>query len=202
MMKMVKSEKLKVKSKNVKVKKTELFLEFLLLTFYFSLLTFLTLGCAVGPDFVRPGPPQVKSYTHGTDPVATIPADGQAQTFEQGGSIATDWWRFFNSSKLDAVIKDALANNPKLQAAQASLRQSQDNLRAGYGVFYPQLNAGFDATRQKSLLANLGGRPVYSIFNLMRLKVLISLCPATLLTPLLLRRPTENRLRLLNKSSV
>ena len=173
-MKMVKSEKLKVKSKNVKVKKTELFLEFLLLTFYFSLLTFLTLGCAVGPDFVRPGPPQVKSYTHGTDPVATIPADGQAQTFEQGGSIATDWWRFFNSSKLDAVIKDALANNPKLQAAQASLRQSQDNLRAGYGVFYPQLNAGFDATRQKSLLASSGGRPVYSIFNLFTLQATVS----------------------------
>jgi NodT family efflux transporter outer membrane factor (OMF) lipoprotein len=170
-MKKVKSKKLKVKSKDVRVKINKLLPAFLLLTFYFSLFT---LGCALGPDFVRPNPPQVKSYTHGTDPAATIPAGGQTQFFEQGGSIAADWWRLFNSSKLDVVIKDAIAGNPTLQAAQASLRQSQDNLRAGYGVFYPQLNAGFDATRQKSLLASSGGSPVYSIFNLFTLQATVS----------------------------
>ncbi len=127
-------------------------------------------ACTVGPDFVRPGPPQVKTYTHGTDPTTTIPADGQAQLFEQGAGITADWWRLFNSSKLDAVIKDAITGNPTLQAAQASLRQSQDNLRAGYGVFYPQLNAGFDATRQKSLLAGLGSRSIHSIYNLFTLQ--------------------------------
>ncbi len=131
-------------------------------------------GCTVGPDFVRPNPPQVKSYTHGTDPAATIPADGQAQLFEQGVSIAADWWRLFNSSRLDAVIKDALAGNPTLQAAQASLRQSQDNLRAGYGVFYPQLNAGFDAARQKSSPASLGLRTAGGIFNLFTLQGTVS----------------------------
>ncbi len=146
---------------------------FYFLTLNLSLNLFLA-GCTVGPDFVRPNPPEVKSYTHGTDLAATIPADGKAQLFEQGGSVAADWWCLFNSSKLDAVIKDAIAGNQTLQAAQASLRQSQDNLRAGYGVFYPQLNAGFDATRQKSLLANLGGRRVFSIFNLFTLQGTVS----------------------------
>ncbi|MGD0282870.1 MAG: TolC family protein, partial [Dissulfurispiraceae bacterium] len=171
MIRKVKSKKLKVKSENVRVKAAKLFIGFLLLTFYFSLFT---LGCAVGPDFVRPEPPQVKSYTHGTDPAATIPADGQAQVFEQGGSMAADWWRLFNSSSLDVAIKDAIAGNPTLQAAQASLRQSQDNLRAGYGVFYPQLNAGFDATRQKSSPASLGLRSSGSIFNLFTLQGTVS----------------------------
>jgi len=155
--------------------KTGLIKHFLCLYLYLCLyLFFCVVGCTVGPDFVRPNPPQVKSYTRGTDPAATISADGKTQLFEQGGSVDADWWRLFNSSKLDAVIKDAIAGNPTLQAAQASLRQSQDNLRAGYGVFYPQLNAGFDATRQKSLLANLGGRRVFSIFNLFTLQGTVS----------------------------
>ena len=156
-------------------------------TFFCSLLTFVfvhrllpiayclvLVGCTVGPDFVRPNPPQVKSYTHGTDPAATIPAEGQAQVFERGGSIAADWWRLFNSSKLDVMIKDAIASNPTLQAAQASLRQSQDNLRAGYGVFYPQFNAGFDATRQKFSPASFGGTSASSIFNLFTLQATVS----------------------------
>ncbi|MBF0505399.1 MAG: efflux transporter outer membrane subunit [Nitrospirae bacterium] len=132
------------------------------------------MGCAVGPDFVRPEPPQVKHYTTGVEPSATIPADGQAQYFQEGAKIAADWWRLFNSSRIDAVIKEAIANNPTIQAAQASLRQSQDNLRAGYGVFFPQVDAGFDATRQKSSLARFGEGPVSSIFNLYTLQASVS----------------------------
>jgi NodT family efflux transporter outer membrane factor (OMF) lipoprotein len=131
-------------------------------------------SCTLGPDFVRPKPPEVEHYTRGAEPVTTIPADGQAQHFEQGAKIAADWWRLFNSSKLDALITDALANNPSLQAAQASLRQSQEELRAGYGVFYPQLDAGFAAARQKFSPARFGGSSSSSIFNLYTLTSTIS----------------------------
>lgn len=132
-------------------------------------------GCAVGPDFVRPEAPQAKHYTNGEEPSATVSADGQSQYFKEGAKIAADWWRLFNSSGIDAVIKDAFANNPSLKAAEASLRQSQDNLRAGYGIFFPQLDAGFDAERQKSSPARLGlssGQP--SIFNLYTLQATVS----------------------------
>jgi NodT family efflux transporter outer membrane factor (OMF) lipoprotein len=132
------------------------------------------IGCAVGPDFVRPKPPPVDHYTSGVQPITTIPADGQSQHFEQGAKIASDWWRLFNSSKLDEIIKDALANNPTLQAAQASLRQSQESLRAGYGVFYPQLDTGFDATRQKSSQIRFGGSTASRIFNLYTLTATVS----------------------------
>lgn len=132
-------------------------------------------SCTVGPDFVRPEPPQVERYTSGSQPGATVAADGQAQRFEEGARIVSDWWRLFNSSKLDAVIKEAFVNNPNLQAAQASLRQSQDNLRAGYGVFYPQVDGGFDATRQKLSQARFGGSSANNtIFNLYTLTATVS----------------------------
>jgi len=135
---------------------------------------FFIFGCAVGPDFVRPEPPAVSQYTRETQPPSTVPADGQAQHFIQGGEIASDWWRLFNSAKLDTLIREAFANNQTLQAAQASLRQSQENLRAGYGVFFPQLDASFDTARQKSSLARFGGSSASNIFNLFTLSATVS----------------------------
>src|SRR5579863_3148976 len=60
-------------------------------------------ACAVGPNFHHPDPPAVTHYTHGTDPVATAAVDGTAQQFHTGGVLAGDWWRLFQSTKLDAV---------------------------------------------------------------------------------------------------
>ncbi len=131
-------------------------------------------GCAVGPDFVRPSPSGVDRYTQGAAPSATIPAEGQAQHFVQGAGIAADWWRLFNSAKVDAVVREAFAGNQSLEAAQASLRQSQNNLRAGYGVFFPQADAAFDATRQKFSPARFGETATGSIFNLFTLQASIS----------------------------
>jgi len=131
-------------------------------------------GCAVGPDFVQPKAPAVEQYNHGKEPAGTISAEGRAQRFSPGARIAGDWWRLFNSSKLDAVIKEAIVDNPSLQAAQASLRQSQDSLQAGYGVFYPQVSAGFGATRQLYSPLKLGQAAAGSIFNLFTLSATVS----------------------------
>jgi NodT family efflux transporter outer membrane factor (OMF) lipoprotein len=131
------------------------------------------IGCAVGPDFVRPKPPPVERYTHGAQPATTATADGQAQRFEPGARIAADWWRLFNSPKLAGVISEALANNQSLQAAQASLRQSQATLRAGYGVFYPQIGVSFDAQRQKFSPAQFGSSAPSNLFNLFTLTGMI-----------------------------
>lgn len=131
-------------------------------------------SCTVGPDFVRPEPPKVERYTSDPQPSATISAAGQPQRFEQGAGVAAEWWVFFKSPKLEEIIREATANNANLQAAQASLRQSQENLRAGYGVFYPQLDAGFDATRQKFSPAHFGGTSGSSIFNLFTLSATVS----------------------------
>lgn len=132
------------------------------------------MGCAVGPDFVRPDEPRVERYTQEAEPSVTVPADGQVQRFEKGAAVVADWWRLFDSPKLDDMIKEALANNQTIQAAQARLRQSQDNLRAGYGIFYPQLDASLDAARLKSSAVRFGGSTASSIFNLYTLAGTVS----------------------------
>jgi len=139
-----------------------------------SLISLLFLiGCAVGPDFVRPKPPPVERYTPGEEPSTTISADGRAQTFEPGAEVAADWWHIFDSSKLDSVIKAAIRNNQNLQAAQASLRQSQENLTAGYGVFYPQVDGNFGVSRQKFSPVKFGATSSGSIFNLYTLSATV-----------------------------
>ena len=139
-----------------------------------ALSLFLVLGCAVGPDFVRPAAPTVDRYTHEAPPSETMPADGKAQHLTQAAKVVPDWWRLFNSPGLDAVVQETIANNPSLQAAHASLRQSQDILRAGYGVFYPQLDANLAASRLKTTSAESGGRTPSGIFNLFTLSGTVS----------------------------
>ncbi len=123
-------------------------------------------ACAVGPDFARPEAPASRHYTFEEEPGGTIAAEGGAQRFEPGAKIAADWWRLFDCSKLEAVVIQSIVNNPTLQAAQASLRQSENNLRAGYGIFAPQLSAGFQPTRQQFSPARFGESAGPSIFNL------------------------------------
>jgi NodT family efflux transporter outer membrane factor (OMF) lipoprotein len=123
-------------------------------------------GCAVGPNFVRPKPPDTDRYTSGPQPGPTLAADGHAQYFAAGTAIPADWWKLFQSTQLDAVVQQAISNNPTLQAAEASLRQSQDNLRAGYGLYFPQGQAGASASRQLTAPAEQGSQTPGRIFNL------------------------------------
>jgi NodT family efflux transporter outer membrane factor (OMF) lipoprotein len=131
-------------------------------------------ACAVGPDFVRPVAPDTDRYTREPLPAATVSADGQAQQFLSGAAVAADWWRLFKSAELDAMVLQAIANNPTLQASEASLRQSQDNLRAGYGVFFPKIGADMDASRQRSAPKEEGFQTPGTIFNLVTLSGIIS----------------------------
>jgi len=127
-------------------------------------------SCAVGPNFTRPAAPAVTHYAHGADPAATVAAQGTGQRFIPGAHLAPEWWRLFNSDKLDVVVAEALAANPGLQAAQASLRQSEHTLRSGYGIFYPSVEADASATRQRLSLEKFGQpsapSPVFNLFTL------------------------------------
>lgn len=131
-------------------------------------------GCMVGPDFARPKAPPVSHYSSGADPTATASVDGTAQHFAPGAAVAADWWRLFKSPKLDAVVSEAIANNPGLEAAQASLRQSENNLRSGYGVFYPKIDANGGASRQRYTPSTFGQEAPPYIFNLFTLSATVS----------------------------
>jgi NodT family efflux transporter outer membrane factor (OMF) lipoprotein len=139
-----------------------------------ALTVFLSGGCAVGPDFKRPDAPVADKVSLEQQPSATITAEGEAQHFNIESTVPADWWHQFGSPQLDEVVTQALAGNPGLQAAQASLRRSQADLRAGYGVFYPQIDVGADAARQKNSPQRLGENLPASIFNLFTLSASVS----------------------------
>jgi len=121
-------------------------------------------GCAMGPDFVPPRMPEQSRYSPGTVH-DTVSAQGMTQRFDQTADLPADWWRMFGSSELNALMQRALQRNPTLQAAQASLLRSQENLRAGHGVFYPQLNLGLTAAREQTAPVQQGLLTPGSLFN-------------------------------------
>ncbi|HET6633045.1 MAG TPA: efflux transporter outer membrane subunit [Rhodanobacteraceae bacterium] len=129
-------------------------------------------GCAAGPDFKRPAPPQVSNYSR-TPLTATTAtpgiAGGEAQKFTRGADIAGDWWTLFHSRPLDALIRQALAHNHDLKAAQAALKAAHEDALAGRGARYPALDAGVAASRQRD--------PAATPYNLFTPQLGISYAP-------------------------
>jgi len=111
----------------------------------------LAAGCAVGPNFKRPAPPEVSGYTaHPVEPTVSTPgvSGGEAQRFVSGADISSDWWTLFHSGPLNDLIEHSLANNPDLKAAQAALLAAREGVLAQRGVYYPNIAGDFSATRQ------------------------------------------------------
>ena len=128
-------------------------------------------GCAVGPDFKTPDPPAVSGYTATVLPEHTAATPGGVvQHFVANEDIPADWWHLFHSEALDALVKQALMANPNLPAAQAALRQTQENVAAQRGYFYPNASAGLDASRNLTPVAavspaSASGNPYYSLIT-------------------------------------
>jgi len=135
-------------------------------------------GCAVGPDFLSPPPPPVTGYLPGKQPATTTAAsDGGAQKFLKGRDIPGAWWRLFHSRQLDRLIAEALAANPSLQAAQATLWQAQENLYAQAGMLLPTIDAKASATRQQFSPSQFGAAGTPNIFNLFQASVNVAYTP-------------------------
>lgn len=101
-------------------------------------------GCAaVGPNFQRPAAPTETGYAMPGEQGAA----GQHATL--GAVVAQDWWSVFRSPELDRAMRQALADNPDLQAADATLLAARAELAAAHGARLPQadLNAGIERER-------------------------------------------------------
>jgi NodT family efflux transporter outer membrane factor (OMF) lipoprotein len=134
-------------------------------------------ACAVGPDFKAPAPPADQAYTSEALPPQTdatgVPG-GEAQHFQIGGDLPGQWWTLFGSAKLDALIQQAMEHYPDIAAQQAALRVARDNALAGEGIFFPQVQAAFNAERAKISGATIGpGFPGY-ISNIFQANVNVS----------------------------
>lgn len=110
-------------------------------------------GCAVGPDFQRPGAPAVTGYTRRPIVENTTSADvagGEAQSFILNREISHQWWTLFQSPQLNALIEKTLMANPTITAAEAALRQARELVYAQQGVFYPTVQGDFTPGTYKS----------------------------------------------------
>jgi NodT family efflux transporter outer membrane factor (OMF) lipoprotein len=129
-------------------------------------------GCAAGPNFKSPAPPHTAGYVLAgrlppTTGSAPLPG-GAAQRFVEGLDIPGQWWTLFQSTELNALIERALANSPTLEAAQAALRQANENVAAQRGSYYPSVSGKVESQRQKGSGAALGipGFPSSYFYNL------------------------------------
>ena len=105
-------------------------------------------ACAVGPNFVPPADPPVMRYTKeplanpsAADAITTRQGGSADQSFVAGADIPGQWWTLFRSKALNRLVAEALANNPNLEAAQASLRVAQQNVLAQKGTLFPTVTA-------------------------------------------------------------
>jgi NodT family efflux transporter outer membrane factor (OMF) lipoprotein len=113
-------------------------------------------SCAVGPNFKTPDAPQVTSYT--MEPLAP----------QTGTDIPAQWWTLFKSQALNDLVEQSLENNPTLQAAQATLRQANENVAAQRGTLFPSVDAGYSFSRNRDATGTLqpnleSGAPVYNL---------------------------------------
>jgi NodT family efflux transporter outer membrane factor (OMF) lipoprotein len=145
------------------------------------MLAVLLIGCTVGPDFVRPAPPDIKRYTPApleSTSSATGVAGGESQRLVDGEDIPAGWWQLFNSPALNDLIERALRANPGLKSAEAALTLAHENLLAQRGAYFPTVSATLAASRSKTS-SELAPTPSSGalLFNLFTPEVSVSFVP-------------------------
>ena len=102
-------------------------------------------GCATPvpvPDLTVPLPPVRPSETE-------ISTEGGAQHLLVGAAPLANWWRAFDSRKLDALVQLAFAHNSDLATAEANLRQAAQLAQATAGGQGPQADLNYQVERAK-----------------------------------------------------
>lgn len=113
-------------------------------------------GCAVGPDFQRPS--------------IDSPASWRIE-YPQAADVAnTAWWRQFDDPALNELIDIALRQNRDLVIAAARVDQFLGRLQSTRSQFYPQLNYGVDASRNRASAVGVpplapGADPYYTLYQ-------------------------------------
>ena len=93
-------------------------------------------GCLLGPNYVRPNVDVPPSFRFAYKDVADV--------------ANTEWWEQFQDPVLNELIATALANNLDVKAAKARVDQFLGQLVSTRSALFPQVSAGFEASRQRA----------------------------------------------------
>jgi NodT family efflux transporter outer membrane factor (OMF) lipoprotein len=134
-------------------------------------------ACAVGPNFKRPTPPSATDYgsasTQGETPPVNVPgAGGATQRFVTGMDVPAQWWTLFQSAKLTHLVEQAMRDNADVASARAALRQAHELYAAERTSYFPVVQGGFSATRNKNAVGAISnpttlpqGSPYYNLYT-------------------------------------
>ena len=115
-------------------------------------------GCTVGPNMKPMAPPATTGYTGEALPAqteATVVSGGEAQRIQLGRDLSGQWWTLFGSLQLDALIGEAMENNPDIAAQQAALRAASENVKAENRAFFPNVAGAGNYSRAKASGASI-----------------------------------------------
>ncbi len=131
-------------------------------------------ACALGPDFHRPSLTTPEQYLPTGHAHRTVEAEGVSQRFKESAPVASRWWADFHAPALDDLEDRGQRESPTLASAEAALRQSEAQLQAGAGVFYPSLGVNAAAYREHGSTAAPGQSRTLGTYSLYSLSGAIS----------------------------
>jgi multidrug efflux system outer membrane protein len=91
-------------------------------------------GCIVGP------PPSREDIAPQALPNLKVP-EKWGEPAAAAGAVGDSWLASFNDPQLEAVVREALANNPDLMVAAARVEQAAGYVKSAGATLYPQVNA-------------------------------------------------------------
>jgi multidrug efflux system outer membrane protein len=105
-----------------------------------ALLAFVTPGCEVGPNYVRPSVEQPAAFK---SQLATQP------TTRPAPPIPVEWWRLYHDATLDQLVATANQSNQSLRQAVARVDQARALARVAASYLLPTVTADPSFTRQR-----------------------------------------------------
>ena len=93
-------------------------------------------ACNLGPDYHRPDIPAPAAWSTPPESAAAWPS--------------ADWWRGFDSARLNELEAQARQANDDLAAAVARVREADAQARIAGAPLLPSVQAGFSATRSRA----------------------------------------------------
>jgi outer membrane protein TolC len=101
----------------------------------------LCVGCAVGPDYVRPSVATPSAYKEVAGWAQAAPADAH----DKG-----EWWSLFNDQVLDELEQRVMTSNQNIAAASAAYAQARALVREQRAEIFPSVDLTAGATRARS----------------------------------------------------
>ena len=115
-------------------------------------------GCMLGPDY-RETPPAVPAHWQAGQ-------DASAELKAVDPQMLKDWWKSFDDTGLDRLMKQALAGNLDLKIALTRIDQARAERSGTRAELFPKVNLGIGAARYENPLPGLVPGTRFNFFQL------------------------------------